>query len=289
MSAPRRLSVTGPNQALVRAISAQPRGMKRAFLRVAQFLEGPWLALPASKRGFACQLHVYCAAQENGGRILGAKSWGSTQWRLVLGHGGSLSVVDGLVKATLVDWDGDDLLLNGYDVPAEDGYRRKREAGRLGGMRSAAAARLAGDAEGQADGGPPPSIGALDRYGASSRIAVNLSGGEPISGAEGMGSSGIVRPLKAVPVSPEKMSEIPANPDEALRLFCAIFEHRHGAPYTITAADSMALRNEWRELEPAEMGERMTTYLASRTQTTASIGGFVGWSTGPAGLRGERR
>jgi len=287
-------AAAGAAGAGIRRISPHPSGMKRAFLRVAHFLEGSWLALPASLRGFACQLHVYCAAQENGGRLVGARAWKSTQWRMVLGHGGSLAVVALMVERRLVEWDGDDLLLDGYDVHAEDAYRNRREAGRQGGIRSAAA-RLAGESGAQANSGQSPSIASPDSRADAPRVPVDRIGAEARTEGKGeeavIGIGGLGSASDSLDFDQSAVPEgvIPETPDQAMRLFGAIFEDRHGTQYAITAADSMALRNEWRELEPAEMRERMTTYLASHPQTTASIGGFVGWSSGPAGLRGERR
>jgi hypothetical protein len=133
-----------------------PVGLKRVFLRTSVLQEASWLAHPAALRGYWTQLQAYCSAQENGGRLSGARAWGSQHWRMILGNGGSVRVVARLIAAGLAEWAGDDLLVSGYDTDAEDGYQRKREGGRAGGTASAQR-RAQRETEDQAGLGSSPS------------------------------------------------------------------------------------------------------------------------------------
>lgn len=91
---------------------------------------------------------MWCAGQENGGRIAGAKQWGSRQWQQTCGV--TLNEVN--LSAPLLAWDGDDLVAWRYPLDREDDVRRNRELGRKGGL--AKAKNLAG-AKANATSEPP--------------------------------------------------------------------------------------------------------------------------------------
>lgn len=82
---------------------------------------------------------AYCCEQENGGRIVGARSWKDRQWQQLCGV--TAREIDRADK--LMAWEGDDLVVSGYPHAKEAEVRSKREAGREGGQRS-------GEARGQA-------------------------------------------------------------------------------------------------------------------------------------------
>jgi hypothetical protein len=172
--------------------SGAPRGLKRVFLHTADLLDGAWLALPASLRGFEIQLQAYCAAQENGGRITRAKRWGTSQWLMTLGRGGNAKVVAALASAGLVEWDGDDLIVFRYDRDAEEGYQKRRENGRAGGIE--AAKRRAQQTEGRDEPSEPPSNTTAD-------TATNTTGRaeEESRVPLGGGGSGEEKAVKALP------------------------------------------------------------------------------------------
>lgn len=202
----------------------QPRGMKRVFLHVAPLSEGTWLAHPAALRGLWLQLQVYCTAQENGGRIVGAKGWRSEQWHLILGAGGNLGAVGRLATAELVRWDGEDLIVLGYDTDAEVGYQRQREGGRTGGVRSAER-RAERDPEGldpQAESSSHPATPASSQ---GSRLAVGNGGAESSEAREGPDWTGPPR----APAS--------ASPDYLIRLHADAFRAHRGVPYALARGD----------------------------------------------------
>lgn len=75
---------------------------------------------------------AYCAEQENGGRIVGARKWKDRQWQQTCGV--MVAEVDSAPE--LLKWDGDDLVVWNYPVEKEEEIRVKREAGKVGGERS---------------------------------------------------------------------------------------------------------------------------------------------------------
>lgn len=80
----------------------------------------------------ACWLHLlaYCADQENGGRIIGAKSWGDRMWMRSVG----ITKAEAMLEQCLWEWDADDLVLWGYCLDEEASLRKRRQAGKKGGQ-----------------------------------------------------------------------------------------------------------------------------------------------------------
>lgn len=74
----------------------------------------------------------YCAEQENGGKIIGAKKWKDRQWQQTCGV--TLAEVD--AAGYLLKWEEDDLSVWNYPLEKEAEIRVKREAGHVGGKRS---------------------------------------------------------------------------------------------------------------------------------------------------------
>lgn len=75
---------------------------------------------------------AYCAEQENGGTIKGAKGWKDRQWQQTCGV-----TLDEVTTATkLMTFEGDDLVVWNYPVEKEAEIQSKREAGKVGGNRS---------------------------------------------------------------------------------------------------------------------------------------------------------
>lgn len=75
---------------------------------------------------------AYCAEQENGGRIVGARKWKDRQWQQTCGV--MVTEVDN--APGLLAWEGDDLLVWNYPSEKEAEVRVKRESGKVGGERS---------------------------------------------------------------------------------------------------------------------------------------------------------
>lgn len=275
----------------MRVLTGPPRGMKRVYLQVAPLLEGSFLALPASLRGYWCQLQVYCSNQENGGRIASVKRWTSQHWRMILGAGGSLRIVARLVAEELAAWDGDDLVVAGYDADAQRGYEQKRLGGKAGGIATARrkAKREAGsDVPPDARATKPPS----NAVGIGRGSAVEEGGEEARTGRVGIAGTGEGKSRQAqrgeaADTSDALLSEIPGNSDEATRLFVRQYLHRFGVVYNPTAADTMGMRANWDKLEPSELPDRISTYLES-DPAGASVSGFLGWLLGLAWQQGAK-
>ena len=93
---------------------------------------------------------IWCAQQENGGHISGARTWASREWQQVCG----VTKAEVEAAAPLLAWDGDDLVVWNYPAAREAEVRAKREAGREKGVRSAEArSRRAGKTPGAAESG----------------------------------------------------------------------------------------------------------------------------------------
>jgi hypothetical protein len=84
-----------------------------------------WLRIPAAVRGDWLALAGYCAAVENGGRLVGAKDWDAVSWALLAV---SRAAADKLATHRLASWDGADLVIADYDVKAEAAARNLSEA-----------------------------------------------------------------------------------------------------------------------------------------------------------------
>jgi hypothetical protein len=82
---------------------------------------------------------AYCAEQENGGRIIGAKNWKDRQWQQTCGV--TLSEVES--SKPLLAWEGEDLVLHSYPNEKEAEVQAKREGGKKGGKASAKARQKA--------------------------------------------------------------------------------------------------------------------------------------------------
>lgn len=90
-----------------------------------------------SARGTWISLLAYCCAQENGGRIVGAKHWPKEAWPQLCRVQAKNVAADSL----LWQWDGDDLVVKYYPAKSAEKCAANRENGRLGGMRSGEARR----------------------------------------------------------------------------------------------------------------------------------------------------
>lgn len=92
----------------------------------------------------------FCAGQENGGRIVGAKAWGDTTWQQMA----RVRLREVRAESTLWGWDGDDLILLFYPTEKECEVREKRRGGTLGGGATSAAKTQAARANGVKGGRP---------------------------------------------------------------------------------------------------------------------------------------
>lgn len=246
-----------------------PRGLKRVFLRVAPLLEGSWLAHPASLRGFWTQLQVYCSAQENGGRLTGARAWRSTQWHMVLGSGGGLKTVARLVDSELAVWEGKDLIVSGYDTDAEDGYQRKREGGRAGGTMSAQR-RVHSETEDQATLGASPSKASSNADTIPRRTAEEDRTAEASRAERGPDGEGGAKESGG-PASGGRV-----GPDEFVARFG--FEYRRAFGYDCPDLQSaaFAVAPNFGELRLAERFDEIPRYIEQAGEQ-ANLPNLLGW------------
>jgi hypothetical protein len=93
-----------------------------------------WMAADVAARGAWTSVAGFCADEENAGRIVGARAWNDRLW--LLRAGCSAAEVEHAVGAKLAAWDGDDLVVAGYDLIGEQHYQARRGTARAGGMAS---------------------------------------------------------------------------------------------------------------------------------------------------------
>jgi hypothetical protein len=77
---------------------------------------------------------IWCAQQENSGRITGAAAWKDRQWQQTCG----VTLREIQSAKLLLTWDGVDLVVWKYPLDKEAEVKARREAGREGGIKSGA-------------------------------------------------------------------------------------------------------------------------------------------------------
>jgi len=93
---------------------------------------------------------MWCATQENGGRVAGGKLWGSRQWQQMCGV--TRAEIDAAMP--LLMWDGDDLIVWNYPAEKEMEVQSEREGGRRGGSSKTQAKTEASRQNGSKGGRP---------------------------------------------------------------------------------------------------------------------------------------
>lgn len=93
---------------------------------------------------------LWCAGQENGGRIAGASTWGNRQWQQTCG----VMLKEVMDAAPLLTWDGDTLIVWRYPEEREAEVKANREAGRNGGSSKTQAKTQAARVNGTKGGRP---------------------------------------------------------------------------------------------------------------------------------------
>jgi hypothetical protein len=81
--------------------------------------------LPSSIRGTWISLFGVALEHETRGRLLGARDWTDREWFIATGD--SLSDVEAVASVGLAVWDGDDLIVAGYDPDSELAARTRSE------------------------------------------------------------------------------------------------------------------------------------------------------------------
>lgn len=108
-------------------------------------------AEPEQRASWLCLLR-FCAGQENGGRIEGAKSWTDRKWQQVV----RVTQREISTDCELWSWEGEDLIVTFYPAEKEQEVRQKREAGSKGGRPRKTQALVQAEAEAEA---PPEAEG----------------------------------------------------------------------------------------------------------------------------------
>ncbi len=155
---------------------------------------------PLARATWLC-VSIWCAAQENGGRIAGARDWGSRQWQQTCG----VTKPEIHAAPLLLTWEGDDLIVWRYPLGHQVEVHARREAGRIGGHRTAmlrakqngaaapveaASSRLEGD--GAAGGKTLSSEGEAVESGRMPLLRAVAAAGTPVEAA-GSGKQGGAR------------------------------------------------------------------------------------------------
>lgn len=85
---------------------------------------------PVARATWLCLLR-YCAGQENGGVIIGCKTWGDRKWQQLA----RVTQQEVLGESPLWSWQGDDLYLWAYPADKETEVQHRRERARTNGQR----------------------------------------------------------------------------------------------------------------------------------------------------------
>lgn len=94
---------------------------------------------------------AYCAEQENGGVIIGARGWKDRQWQQTCG----VTLAEVEASSPLLKWRDQDLILHAYPMQKEAEVQRMRELGSLRTEGKALAARENGKKGGRKPNGNP--------------------------------------------------------------------------------------------------------------------------------------
>jgi hypothetical protein len=104
--------------------------MKFAAVHLTFLRSGPALRAPDDALGAWLRLYAYAAELEAGGVIAGARGFGPREW--TYGAGTSPEAVSQAVRAGLCEWDGDDLVVSGYDLKGQRAVENRRGNGVFG-------------------------------------------------------------------------------------------------------------------------------------------------------------
>jgi uncharacterized phage protein (TIGR02220 family) len=124
---------------------------------------------------------AYCAEQENGGVIIGARGWKDRQWQQTCG----VTLAEVEASAPLLTWRDQDLILHAYPMQKEAEVQRMRELGSLRTESKALAARENGKKGGRKPNGNPTE-GNPENPTGTQRDGTQVTQREPIEG-EGEG------------------------------------------------------------------------------------------------------
>lgn len=86
---------------------------------------------PLAARGVWLQLSILCAKEENRGTVQGARQFDETTWIMACGF--KRKDIEVAVAAGILAWEGDALVILGYDQTGEDKHAFNRQVGNLGG------------------------------------------------------------------------------------------------------------------------------------------------------------
>ncbi len=134
--------------------------------------------VPKAALGAAVCLLATCARAENGGRIAGAKAMSARA--LVLLANVTATDLAAVVSAGLATWDGEDLVMGGYDHQGEAVLRGRSKGGKT---RAASATRRPDGSYASSPGSIPGSIPASSPGSIPGSIPASIPGSIPASSA----------------------------------------------------------------------------------------------------------
>jgi hypothetical protein len=193
--------------------------MDYAKLQLVHTRSAAWRVATMTARGAAVSVLAYCADQENGGRIEGARAWERGVWREIMGV--KASEIEVAVACGLLAWEGNDLVCTLWDHKGFNALKVKRANGPHG-----------------AKGGPYGTLGA--KYGPLGGRPRAASGDEEPP-QHNPPSEPPPSPVQSSPAQPSPERES-ARPREADR-----WPYEQGLPWaqTLVRAGCKIGRNNW--------------------------------------------
>jgi hypothetical protein len=193
---------------------------------------------------------IFAAILENGGRIIGAKSWGNRQWQQSCG----VTEREVLHASKLLTWDGDDLLIWAYPLDQESEVLRRREVAKANGIK----------------GGRPPSKPTLK--------PTSVTGGKPTSEP----TSESVKERKGKEGKGSNTLSTPPAPRPRDLVFDAVIEVTGQNPAMSGGEIGKALkaiRTVTPEVTPDEIRRRAANYKSQFIDATLSASALAKWWT----------
>lgn len=249
--------------------------LKTSFLHSAEYIG-------SDPRSRATWLNVclWCAQQENGGRIEGAAAWKDRQWQQTCG----VSRREVEAAAKLLAWDGAALVVWNYPTAKQEEVKAKREAGRLGGAAKSNAKAEAVRLNGALGGRPPKAETKADTPAEPKQnLSTNLTEGkgreEEGNGKELNTSDGVPPPPDAFSLSSVSTEPAKEPPKRATRprdpLFDALATSTGEQPEALTATAARSIgvalaeiRKASPDVTPEEIMRRAENYRLHMPQAT---------------------
>lgn len=263
--------------------------MRFAALPVIVCRSPKWIVADDATFATWCRLQVYCAEQENDGRIAGARSWDDVCWSSAAPRVTAEKVARA-VAAGLCEWASDTLVVLGFDASGQRFVQSKRDNGKLGGRpRNTVTPRQSGTCEPIGYSDPKPEVSKTENpYPIRSDPILSdpkRSPQTPLAGGSAPASPGSTGTLPgcADPSSPPiasprvraKATRAPRQPSPTAELqrqviawWCEEWRAKRKAAYAVNRRDPQFVR-QWLEGLPSPPDEQwfratVKRYLAAQ-------------------------